>query len=120
MNLHDWIDEVCDVLDIDHELDEGLVLDLARVCAHNVERPSAPVTSYLLGYAAGAGGLTATQIEGLAEEVCALAERWDRPADQADPTDDAEADGAAQAALGAGDPPDADLATALEEDPEQA
>ncbi|MDP9821209.1 DUF6457 domain-containing protein [Nocardioides massiliensis] len=109
MNLHDWIDEVCDVLDLDHEIDEGLVLDLARVCAHGVERPAAPVTSYLLGYAAGARGLSSRQIEELAERVTALAERWDRPA--ADDADD-------PADLGPDDPPDADLATALGEDPE--
>lgn len=118
MNLHDWIDEACDVLDIDHEIDEGLVLDLARVCAHNVERPTAPVTSYLLGYAAGARDLSPTQIEALAEQLSGLAERWDRPAEAADPagaTDDADAD-AEQ--LSADDLPDADLATALGEDPE--
>ena len=54
VNLHDWIDELSDVLDIDTEVDEGLVLDLARVAAHNVARPAAPITTYLLGYAAGA------------------------------------------------------------------
>ena len=42
MNLHDWIDELCDALDLDAEVDEGLVLDLARVAAHNVLRPAAP------------------------------------------------------------------------------
>ncbi len=79
MNLHDWIDEVCDLLDIDHEADEGLVLDLARVCAHGVQRPAAPVTTYLLGYAAGARGLDPTGIEALADAVTELADRWDRP-----------------------------------------
>ena len=38
VNLHDWIDELCDVLDIETEVDEGLVLDLAQVAADNVER----------------------------------------------------------------------------------
>ena len=34
VNLHDWIDELSDVLDLeDAEVDEGLVLDLARVAA---------------------------------------------------------------------------------------
>ncbi|GAA4678494.1 hypothetical protein Prum_042890 [Phytohabitans rumicis] len=41
-------------------LDEGdaattLVLDLARDVAHNVVRPAAPVTAYLLGLAVGRG-----------------------------------------------------------------
>ena len=30
VNLHDWIDELCDVLDIEVEVDEALILDLAR------------------------------------------------------------------------------------------
>ena len=34
MNLHDWIDELCDVLDIEVEVDEALILDLARDAAH--------------------------------------------------------------------------------------
>ena len=55
VNLHDWIDELCDVLDIETEVDEGLILDLARVAAHNVQQTAAPITTYLLGFAAGAG-----------------------------------------------------------------
>ena len=38
MNLHDWIDELCDVLEIDAEVDEALVLDLARDAAALAER----------------------------------------------------------------------------------
>ena len=53
MNLHDWIDELCDALDIETEVDEALVLDLAKVAADNVVRKAAPITTYLLGYAAG-------------------------------------------------------------------
>jgi len=32
-----------------------LLLDLARDAAHNVERKSAPITTYLLGVAVGRG-----------------------------------------------------------------
>ena len=85
MNLHDWIDEVSDLLDVDTEVDEGLVLDLARVAAHNVVRPAAPITTYLLGYAAGSQGADAEAIEALAAKVQALADSWDRPADAPDP-----------------------------------
>ena len=45
VNLHDWIDELCDVLDIETEVDEALVLDLARDAAHNVERRAAPIST---------------------------------------------------------------------------
>ena len=82
VNLHDWIDELCDVLDIDADVDvdEALVLDLARVAAHSVERMAAPVTTYLLGLAAGATDASPEQVEALAARAQVLAEGWDRPA----------------------------------------
>jgi hypothetical protein len=76
MTMHDWIDELCDALDIDAEVDEGLILDLARDAAHAVERPAAPVTTYLLGYAAALKGGKAEDVEVLAAKAQALAERW--------------------------------------------
>ena len=88
MNLHDWIDELCDALDIDAEVDEGLVLDLARVAAHGVERRSAPITTYLLGVAVGASSASPEQVEALAARAQGLAESWDRPGDQPDEVDD--------------------------------
>lgn len=87
VNLHDWIDECCDVLDIDTEVDEALILDLAKVVAHNVERRAAPVTAYLLGYAAGSQDADTEGIERLAARAQKLTEGWDRPADAPDPVD---------------------------------
>lgn len=87
MNLHDWIDELCDVLDLETEVDEGLILDLARTAAHNVERTAAPITSYLLGYAAATHGANPEEIEDFAGRAQALAEEWDRPAGARDPDD---------------------------------
>jgi Domain of unknown function (DUF6457) len=87
VNLHDWIDELCDALDIETEVDEALVLDLARTAAHNVERPAAPVTTYLLGYAAGQTNAKPDRIERLAAVAQALADGWDRPGGAPDPID---------------------------------
>lgn len=87
MNLHDWIDELSDVLDVDTEVDEGLVLDLARVAAHNVARPAAPITAYLLGFAAGSQDADPEQVEALAAKAQLLADGWDRPAGAPDPDD---------------------------------
>ena len=87
MNLHDWIDELCDVLDIDAEVDEALVLDLARDAAHNVERPAAPITTYLLGYAAALHEADPDLIEKLAAAATALAERWDGKDPEAETVD---------------------------------
>lgn len=87
MNLHDWIDELCDALDVETEVDEALVLDLARAAAHNVTRPAAPITTYLLGYAAGAANANQEKVEVLAARAQLLADGWDRPADAKDPLD---------------------------------
>ncbi len=92
MNLHDWIDELCDVLDVEAEVDEALILDLARVAATNVERPAAPITTYLLGYAAALHDADPERIELLAGRASALAEGWDRPADAVDPAAEVEVD----------------------------
>ena len=87
MNLHDWIDELCDVLDVEAEVDEALVLDLARDAAHNVERVAAPITTYLLGYAAGLKGADPAAIEALAGRASALATGWERSSNAPDPLD---------------------------------
>ncbi len=86
MNLHDWIDELCDVLDIEAEVDEGLLADLATLTRENVEPAAAPVTAYLLGVAAGQNADPDT-VEKLAAKAQGLAEGWDRPAGAPDPVD---------------------------------
>jgi Domain of unknown function (DUF6457) len=87
VNLHDWIDELCDALDIEIEVDEALILDLAKVTADNVVRMAAPVTTFLVGYAAGTADADEEGIERLAAKAQSLAEAWDRPPDAADPID---------------------------------
>jgi hypothetical protein len=84
VNLHDWIDELCDVLDVEVEVDEALILDLARDSAHNVERRSAPITTFLLGYAAAGFDGNPQQVERLAGLASALALRWDKAPDEID------------------------------------
>ena len=82
MNLHDWIDELCDVLEIEVEVDEALILDLARDAAHNVERRSAPISTFLLGYAAAQFDGNPVQVERLAGLAAGLALRWDKSPDE--------------------------------------
>lgn len=86
MNLHDWIDELCDVLEIEAEVDEGLLSDLAKAAKENVEPAAAPVTAFLLGVAAGQNA-DPDDVEALAAKAQILAEGWDRPADAPDPDD---------------------------------
>jgi hypothetical protein len=87
VNLHDWIDELSDVLDVEVEVDEGLLGDLTKAAARNVERMAAPVTAYLLGFAAGSRSAGPEHVEALAARAQALAEGWDRPAGAPDPDD---------------------------------
>jgi hypothetical protein len=51
------------------------LLDVAREVAHNVLRPGAPVTAYLMGLAVGRGADPAD----VAERITALALSWDNP-----------------------------------------
>ena len=88
VTLHDWIDELCDVLDIEVEVDEGLILDLARDAAHAVEKPAAPITTFLVGYAAALKGGDQEAAEELAGRASALAEKWGGEDVSADDFDD--------------------------------
>ncbi len=88
MNLHDWIDELCDELDIEVEVDESLVLDLARDAAHSVERRAAPISTFLLGYAAAGANGDQAETERLAALAAALAARWDKSPDELAHEDD--------------------------------
>ncbi len=68
--LEDWAEALCAELGLDAaEGSQKVVLDLARVVAHTVDRPAAPVTAYLLGMAVGRGeplAETAQRIQQLA------------------------------------------------------
>jgi hypothetical protein len=56
MTLDDWTAMACAELGLDPaDANTQLVLDLARDVAHNVLRPGAPVTAYLMGLAVGRG-----------------------------------------------------------------
>lgn len=90
MNLHDWIDELCDILDIETEIDEGLILDVAKEAAHNVERVAAPISTYLLGYAAALRGGGQEEVEKLAGALMALAEKFGGDEVSADDFDEAD------------------------------
>ena len=93
MNLHDWIDELCDLLDVDTEADESLLGDLAEVAHDNVHPTAGPVTAFLLGVAAGSRDAGPEAVERMAARVQALAEAWDRPAGATpDEDSDSEAD----------------------------
>ncbi len=65
--LDDWVRRLCSALDLDPTaVDVALLLDVARDAAHGIARPAAPITTFLVGLAAG-------QAEGTADEVARAA-----------------------------------------------
>lgn len=74
--LDDWIAEVSAELGIELDVDVPGLLDLARVVAHGVARPAAPLTAFLIGYAAAQQGGGAQAVTAASSRTAALAERW--------------------------------------------
>jgi hypothetical protein len=71
--LAGWIDQACAALGIDPAVVErDVILDLARDAAHGVARPAAPITTFLVGLAAGRAGGDAAAIREAAAVVQAM------------------------------------------------
>jgi Domain of unknown function (DUF6457) len=71
--LDSWTERACAELGLDAAtVQQRTVLDLARQAAHQVERPAAPLTTFLLGVAVGRGQPLAEA----AERLTRLAAAW--------------------------------------------
>ncbi|MFI5834330.1 DUF6457 domain-containing protein [Micromonospora sp. NPDC051300] len=71
--MDDWVTAACAELDLDPaQVPVSAVLDVARDVAHQVLRPGAPVSAYLLGMAVGRGADPAAA----AARLSALAGSW--------------------------------------------
>ena len=82
--VDEWIAAVCRELGLAGVSVDGVdvdsILEVAKHAAHEVMRPAAPVTTYLMGLAVAQGADPGE----LAERVAALAQTWatgDRPVD---------------------------------------
>jgi molybdopterin-guanine dinucleotide biosynthesis protein A len=72
-----WMARVATLLNVDqHEVLITELLDLTREVAHGVERKSAPLTTFLLGYAAGKDSLTPEEVSKLIEVVSNAVAEW--------------------------------------------
>ncbi|MGW4836858.1 DUF6457 domain-containing protein [Streptomyces globisporus] len=84
--LDEWITSVKNELGIELDVDTAVLLDLARDAAHGVARPAAPLTTFLVGYAAarasaGAGpDEAAAAVAEASRKATALALRWEAEA----------------------------------------
>jgi hypothetical protein len=67
-----WIDAVCAELHLPGDVNVEVILDVARVAAHSVERPAAPITTFLLGSAVAAG----MDVDEAVAKIQELADSW--------------------------------------------
>lgn len=67
-----WTDAVCTELNLPGDLNIEVILNVAKVAAHTIERPAAPVTTFLLGMLV-AGGMDVNEA---AAKIQDLAQKW--------------------------------------------
>ncbi|WP_101253950.1 NTP transferase domain-containing protein [Streptomyces barkulensis] len=87
--LNEWMTAAKAELGVDLDVDTAALLDLARDAAHGVARPAAPLTTFLVGYAAARAGGSSEDVAEAARKAAELARRW-----AAEAADAAEAEGA--------------------------
>ena len=74
--LDAWVEELAAELGVDASaVDRDLVLDLARDAAHGIARPAAPLTTFLVGLAAGMRGGDADAVRAAAQTATDAAAR---------------------------------------------
>ncbi|MHB8185728.1 MAG: DUF6457 domain-containing protein [Dermatophilaceae bacterium] len=74
--LEEWLAAVQQALGMDTVVDSPALLDLTREVAHGVDRPAAPLTTYLLGYHAALHQADPAAEKQAIEAVTRLAQEW--------------------------------------------
>ena len=74
--LEKWNESLKQALDVELDIDTTALLSLAADAAHNVVRPAAPLTTFLVGYVAAQRGGTPEEIAIAIEKARALALAW--------------------------------------------
>lgn len=81
--LDSWVAELAAELGVDPAaVDRDLLLDVARDAAHRVARPAAPLTTFLVGLAAGRNGGGGAAVREAAATAQRLAAARPPPAEQ--------------------------------------
>jgi hypothetical protein len=77
--LDEWAEVVGLEFDVPADsVDARVILGMARDVAHRVDRPAAPLTAYLLGFAVAQGH----PLEAAAARISDLADGWNRDRDE--------------------------------------
>lgn len=72
--LDEWVATLAQELGLPASVvDIGLVLDLARDAAHGIARPAAPLTTFIVGYAAALAGGSTEDVQRIAAIATRLA-----------------------------------------------
>jgi hypothetical protein len=74
--LDEWITAARAELGIDLDVDIHGLLDMTKEVAHGVARPAAPLTAFLVGYAAASAGGGPQAVAEANRKITALAARW--------------------------------------------
>jgi hypothetical protein len=78
--LDEWTEALARELGVEVAVNISTLLEVARDAAHNVLRPAAPITTFLVGYAAAQRGGSETAIADAGAAASALALSWDAAA----------------------------------------
>jgi hypothetical protein len=78
--MNTWVNAVCAQPNLPADVNVDVILDVARVSARNIERPAAPVTTFLLGVAV-ADGMDVSEAAAKTQDLAATGRlRRPRPA----------------------------------------
>jgi hypothetical protein len=72
-----WVTEAKQALGVTENYDLDRLLKVARVVAHQADRRGAPVTTFLMGIAAGRAGGAPDRVDVLCDEITELARSFD-------------------------------------------
>jgi len=75
--LDEWLAALAEHLGLDaNEVPVAALLDVARDVAHNVARPAAPLSTFLVGLAAARNGGTSADVQKACADAVELALVW--------------------------------------------